>query len=249
MATSSSLPSRTTVARDGAIRFADQARTALQARNWEQSYNNISRCQKIIAELTSSLKHDVSPELCGKLAGLYNFAAKNDFKYILTGANYSTECVREPLEWHYHASDLRQLKDIGNYTFTLSHAHTGPMQTHSGGFTPEEQARIAATPGVERAEFVRSQTLLLAPDRPAVTLLAGPVDAGEPRCRQDRAAEVGAGARFVEDGSRAEALRRHDPQVHLQPARGHDARLLHVDHPDRRPHRSRRRVRRGRRAG
>jgi putative ABC transport system permease protein len=47
-------------------------------------------------------------------------------------------------------------------------------------FTPEEQARIAATPGVERVEFVRSQTLLLAPDRPAVTLLAGPVDAGNP---------------------------------------------------------------------
>jgi hypothetical protein len=37
---------------------------------------------------------------------------ENGFKYILTGANYSTECVREPLEWHYHASDLRQLKDI-----------------------------------------------------------------------------------------------------------------------------------------
>lgn len=45
-------------------------------------------------------------------AGLYNFAAKNGVKYILTGANYSTECVREPLEWHYHASDLRQLRDI-----------------------------------------------------------------------------------------------------------------------------------------
>jgi putative ABC transport system permease protein len=45
-------------------------------------------------------------------------------------------------------------------------------------FTPEEQARIAATPGVEHVEFVRSQTLLLSPDRPAVTLLAGPVDAG-----------------------------------------------------------------------
>jgi len=43
---------------------------------------------------------------------LYNFAAKHGFKYILTGANYSTECIREPLEWIYHASDLRQLKDI-----------------------------------------------------------------------------------------------------------------------------------------
>ena len=40
------------------------------------------------------------------------FARRHGFKYIITGANYSTECVREPLEWHYHATDLRQLKDI-----------------------------------------------------------------------------------------------------------------------------------------
>jgi putative ABC transport system permease protein len=47
-------------------------------------------------------------------------------------------------------------------------------------FTPEEQARIAAAAGVARAEFIRSQTLLLAPDRPPVTLLAGPVDPADP---------------------------------------------------------------------
>ncbi|MBI3045488.1 MAG: ABC transporter permease [Betaproteobacteria bacterium] len=47
-------------------------------------------------------------------------------------------------------------------------------------FTPAEQARIAATPGVGRVEFVRAQTLLLAPERPPLTLLAGPVDAGDP---------------------------------------------------------------------
>ena len=45
-------------------------------------------------------------------ASLYNFAVKNGFKYILTGQNHSTECIREPLEWIYHASDLRQLSDI-----------------------------------------------------------------------------------------------------------------------------------------
>ncbi len=47
-------------------------------------------------------------------------------------------------------------------------------------FTPDEQARIAATPGVDRAAFVRTQNLLLAADRPPVTLLAGPVEAGDP---------------------------------------------------------------------
>jgi flagellar protein FliS len=59
---------------DGAIRFAEQARVALQAKDYEKSYNAISRVQKILAELSGSLKHDVFPELCGKLASLYNFA-------------------------------------------------------------------------------------------------------------------------------------------------------------------------------
>lgn len=45
-------------------------------------------------------------------AAIWNFAAKNGFKYILNGGNFSSECIREPLEWHYHASDLRQIKDI-----------------------------------------------------------------------------------------------------------------------------------------
>ena len=45
-------------------------------------------------------------------AAMWNFAAKNGFKYILNGGNISSECIREPLEWHYHASDLRQIKDI-----------------------------------------------------------------------------------------------------------------------------------------
>jgi N-acetyl sugar amidotransferase len=45
-------------------------------------------------------------------ASLYNFAVNNGFKYILTGGNYSTESILEPLDWIYHATDLRQLRDI-----------------------------------------------------------------------------------------------------------------------------------------
>ena len=60
----------------------------------------------------AGVPHLDTPQDHAFFAGLYNFAAKNSVKYILTGANYSTECVREPLEWHYHASDLRQLRDI-----------------------------------------------------------------------------------------------------------------------------------------
>jgi len=65
-----------------------------------------------LAFFKAGVPHLDTPQDHAFFAGLYNFAAKNGIKYILTGANFSTECVREPLEWHYHASDLRQLKDI-----------------------------------------------------------------------------------------------------------------------------------------
>lgn len=65
-----------------------------------------------LAFFKAQVPHLDTPQDHAFFAALYNFAAKYKFKYILTGANYSTECVREPLEWHYHASDLRQLKDI-----------------------------------------------------------------------------------------------------------------------------------------
>jgi N-acetyl sugar amidotransferase len=65
-----------------------------------------------LAFFRAQVPHLDTPQDHVFFAALYNFAAHNGFKYVLTGANYSTECVREPLEWHYHASDLRQLRDI-----------------------------------------------------------------------------------------------------------------------------------------
>ena len=59
---------------DGALRFCEQARTALAEKKFEQSYNLISRVQRILLELNCSLKHDVQPDLCSKLAALYNYA-------------------------------------------------------------------------------------------------------------------------------------------------------------------------------
>lgn len=44
-------------------------------------------------------------------AGLYNYAVKNNIKYVLTGANNATEAVRPPVEWVY-VNDIRLMKDI-----------------------------------------------------------------------------------------------------------------------------------------
>jgi N-acetyl sugar amidotransferase len=47
-------------------------------------------------------------------AMMYKFAEDYDVKYILTGGNLSTECVRNPIEWMYFQSDSVQLRDIHN---------------------------------------------------------------------------------------------------------------------------------------
>lgn len=46
-------------------------------------------------------------------SSLYNYCAKNSIKYILTGGNYSTECVREPLHWGaYYQTDMKYINHI-----------------------------------------------------------------------------------------------------------------------------------------
>jgi N-acetyl sugar amidotransferase len=65
-----------------------------------------------LAFFKAQVPHVDTPQDLAFFGGLFNFAAKYGYKYILTGANHSTECVKEPIEWHYHASDLRQVKDI-----------------------------------------------------------------------------------------------------------------------------------------
>lgn len=46
------------------------------------------------------------------VATLYNFADKHKIRYILNGGNYSTECVRNPLEFFYYGTDMAQIRDI-----------------------------------------------------------------------------------------------------------------------------------------
>ena len=62
--------------------------------------------------LKSGVPHIDTPQDHAFFATMYKFATKFDIKYILTGANYSTECVRNPIEWMYYQSDRRQLEDI-----------------------------------------------------------------------------------------------------------------------------------------
>ena len=74
--------------------------------NWEE----IKDLQ--LAFFKSGVSHVDTPQDHSFFATMYKFASKHKIKHILTGGNYSTECVRNPLEWMYYQSDSIQLKDI-----------------------------------------------------------------------------------------------------------------------------------------
>ena len=58
---------------DGAVKFVEKGKIALEAKNFDQSYHNISKAEKILLEMHCSLKHDQAPDLCQKLAALYMY--------------------------------------------------------------------------------------------------------------------------------------------------------------------------------
>jgi flagellar protein FliS len=72
---------------DGAIRFAEQARAALEKKNFEQSFNLLTRAQRIMAEMAASLKHDLAPEL-------YNYVYR---KLIEANIHHTLEPLDEAL--------------------------------------------------------------------------------------------------------------------------------------------------------
>ncbi len=65
-----------------------------------------------LAYFKAGVPHIDVPQDHAFFATMYHFADKHGIRYILTGANFSTECVRNPVEWMYFQSDVRQIKDI-----------------------------------------------------------------------------------------------------------------------------------------
>jgi N-acetyl sugar amidotransferase len=65
-----------------------------------------------LAFFKSGVPHIDVPQDHAFFATMYKFAESHRVKYILTGANLSTECIRNPVEWMYYQSDAIQLRDI-----------------------------------------------------------------------------------------------------------------------------------------
>ncbi|MBA4319476.1 MAG: LPS biosynthesis protein, partial [Flavobacterium sp.] len=66
-----------------------------------------------LAFLKSQVSGQDGPQDIAFFSTLYKFAEKYRIKYVMTGANYSTECCREPEEWGaYPGIDKRLILDI-----------------------------------------------------------------------------------------------------------------------------------------
>lgn len=65
-----------------------------------------------LAFFKSGVPHIDIPQDHSFIGTLYNYAYKNNIKYILNGGNISTECVRNPMEFLYYGTDMAHLKDI-----------------------------------------------------------------------------------------------------------------------------------------
>ncbi len=77
-----------------------------------------------LAFFKSGLPHIDIPQDHAFVATLYKFAEKYKIKYILNGGNFSTECVRNPMEFLYYGTDMVHLSDIRKQFCT------NPMKTY-----------------------------------------------------------------------------------------------------------------------
>ena len=71
---------------DGELKFCRQAKVALEKKNYEESYNNLMRAQKIVLELSTSLNYDADPAICQRLSALYTYVYR-----LLVDANMKRE--------------------------------------------------------------------------------------------------------------------------------------------------------------
>jgi flagellar secretion chaperone FliS len=77
---------------DGALRFSEQARVALQNKNYEQSFQLLTKTAAIVNQLMCALKDDVSPDLCKKLKDIYVYVYK---KIVDANINHTMESLDE----------------------------------------------------------------------------------------------------------------------------------------------------------
>lgn len=118
---------------DGAIRFCEQARPALQQKKIEDSYNSITRAQKIVMEMVNALRDEADPDTCANMRALYLFCYQR-----LIDANIEKEItpLDEALQILHHMREtwlllMEKLKDTKIEQSSEAQSENQPSQAPS----------------------------------------------------------------------------------------------------------------------
>lgn len=84
---------------DGAVRFTKQGRQGLAERNHELVFTGFSQARAIVTELMTSMRHDVSPELCERVRSLYAYIFQELVSASLESDIQRADAVIELLEF------------------------------------------------------------------------------------------------------------------------------------------------------
>ena len=80
---------------DGAIRFALQAKDAMEAGKIEETHNLLSRAQRILLEMQNGLRPEVDPVLCERMGALYTFCY---LKLVNANVNKDVSDIEDALQ-------------------------------------------------------------------------------------------------------------------------------------------------------
>jgi N-acetyl sugar amidotransferase len=72
-----------------------------------------------LAFFKSGTPHLDIPQDHAFFATMYHYANKYKIRYILNGGNFSTECIRNPLDWIYYGTDMALINDIRHQFGTI----------------------------------------------------------------------------------------------------------------------------------
>ena len=122
---------------DGAIRFASQAREAIEKKEIENSFNLLTRAQNIVREMENGLRHEVSPELCSQMASLYRFVFG---KLVDANVNKDVQAVDDALKVLRHQRETWAI--LADKIQKAQSAESPVMQQAEGVETPQDSISL-----------------------------------------------------------------------------------------------------------
>ncbi|MBN1514082.1 MAG: flagellar export chaperone FliS [Phycisphaerae bacterium] len=126
---------------DGAIRFSLQARDAIEARDYETSYNKLSRAQAIILEMQNGLRPEVNRELCDRMGAIYSFIYR---KLVDASVHHSVSDLDDALKiLRYQRETWVMLIDKVNQA-RVEQGAAGPAQAPAANAGAARSAEAAA---------------------------------------------------------------------------------------------------------